>query len=86
MIAFYKRIAVRDGDDQAWRWFRPPIAFSLKGHMTDNGPVVEDDAEAYRQLEDQLAEAVFYRPTSYIRVIQAQRLDAFGELDLETIM
>ncbi len=86
MIEYYKQVAVRDGDDQPWRWFREPIHFRLTATMTENGPSIQDDDEAMTLLEDQLAEAVFYHPTGHIRVFQAARLSDFDMLDPDAIM
>lgn len=74
---FWKRILVRDGDGLPWRWFGPPVAFTVStAHLTQ---------VAYAVLEDQAVEAAFYHPTQHVRMIHADTLEAFEQMDLTDI-
>lgn len=73
---YFRRVAVRDGDGQPWRWFSPPIGFS---YMTVRSET------AFAVLEDSLVEAVFKHPTHHIRVFEAASSTVFDRLDLTNL-
>lgn len=74
-LAYWERLAVRDGLGQPWRWFhRGPVRFYGAA-----------DRAALRQIEDHSVEAVFYHRTGDICRVRASTLEAFERLDMSVL-
>ena len=74
----YRRIAVRDGEGQPWRWFSRPIAFSLLA-LTSTAP----SRTAWYVLESEAAEAIVRYPTQHIKLVIAPTLEALDLMDMD---